>query len=35
VIEAMDRTVAGLLEELDAAIARQRDLPDDCLFIHI
>lgn len=25
----MDRTVAGLLEELDAAIARQRDLPDE------
>lgn len=28
-IAAMDRTVAGLLEELDAAIARQRDLPDE------
>ena len=28
-IEAMDRTVAGLLEELEAAIARQRDLPDE------
>lgn len=28
-IEAMDRTVAGLLEELEAAIARRRDLPDE------
>jgi hypothetical protein len=29
VIEAMDRTVAGRLEELDAAIAGRRDLPDE------
>jgi len=29
VIEAMDRTVAGLLGELDAAIAGRRDLPDE------
>lgn len=28
-IEAMDRTVAGRLEELDAATARRRDLPDE------
>ena len=28
-IEAMDRTVAGLLEELEAAIARRHDLPDE------
>ncbi len=28
-IEAMDGTVAGLLQELDAAIARRRDLPDE------
>jgi hypothetical protein len=29
VTEAMDLTVARLLQELDAAIARRRDLPDE------
>jgi len=29
VIEAMDRTVAGLLEELEAAVAGRGDLPDE------